>query len=99
MTNLNPVNSRSLYKTISDVFAQIDEIDPTDDLDVNGVKLGKINSKIKAAETLLKIFDSELKFASLSCEVEQFQNKFRNPQLKNYESISIQENKDNESYN
>jgi len=90
MTNLTPQNSRSLWKRLSDLWDDIDQIDPQGDFQEQGVRLGKIQAATNLANTLVKIFDTEMKHAKNLCEMKDYAEMFRNPQLKNYDNDSLQ---------
>ena len=91
MTQLTPQNSRSLWKKLSDLWEDIDKIDPEGDFQEQGVRLGKIQAATNIANTMVKVFDTEMKHAKNMCELEEYIHVFRNPQLKNYDNESLLE--------
>jgi hypothetical protein len=91
MTNLNPQNSRSLFKKLSDLWAEIDMIDPLGDFQEQGVRLGKIQASTNLANTMIKIFETEMRHAKNICDVQGYSDTFRNPQLKNFDNRSLPE--------
>ena len=88
---LTPQNSRSLWAKLSEQWELLDSINPEDPTEVNGSKLATIDRAVKLAEVQTKIVDTEIKLAIARISMDKFEEKFRNPQLKNYDNLTLED--------